>query len=433
MKAISRLITFLIVGGIIATGVIYLAKPHKDAEYIVIEYKDSIDPQKVIIRDYGLPIDSFYIIRGKVGRNQTLGSILHGYGVSYDTIQKLSDAAEGVFDLRKIRMGNPYKLFTSRDTCHRVVYFVYEHNPVHYVMFSIRDSIYVSTQEKEVRLSSREASGIIRSSLWNTMIDSDLDPMLAFELSEIYAWSIDFFGLQAGDGFKVCYEEQFVDSNYIGLGKIKGAVFYHAGEEFFAVPFIQDSVETFYDKNGNSLRKAFLKAPLRYSRISSRYSQNRMHPVLKYRRPHLGVDYAAPVGTPIQAIGDGKIIKKGYTRGNGNWIKIQHNSVYATAYIHLSRYEPGIEVGSYVRQGDIIGYVGATGLATGPHLDFRFYKNGYPVDPLKVEAPPVEPIHEQNKESYDSALRATIEILSRIPMPEIEATDPVNPLAGINP
>ena len=238
--------------------------------------------------------------------------------------------------------------------------------------------------------------------------------MLAFELSEIYAWSIDFFGLQEGDAFRVFYDEQYVDSNYLGLGKIRGAVFYHAGEDFYAVPFVQDSVESYFDQEGNSLRKAFLKAPLRFSRISSRYSHSRLHPILKVRRPHLGVDYAAPVGTPVHAVGDGKIISAGYTKGNGNWIKIQHNSVYATAYLHLSRYGRGIRTGAYVKQGDVIGYVGATGLATGPHLDFRFYKNGYPIDPLKVKAPPVEPVKPENRHVYDSVLWLTMERLNRI-------------------
>jgi murein DD-endopeptidase MepM/ murein hydrolase activator NlpD len=341
-------------------------------------------------------------------------------------------ASSGVFDLRKIRMGNPYKVFCTTDTMHRVMHFIYEHTPVDYVMFSLDDSILVSRQEKQVRVQTKEASGVISSSLWNTMLDNELDPMLAFELSEIYAWSIDFFGLQEGDGFKVFYEEHYVDSNYIGLGKIHGAVFYHATEEFYAMPFVQDSIESFYDQEGNSLRKAFLKAPLRYSRISSRYSHSRFHPILKYRRPHLGVDYAAPIGTPVLAIGDGKVVKKGYAKGNGNWLKIQHNSVYATAYLHLSRYGKGIQTGSYVKQGDVIGYVGSTGLSTGPHLDFRFYKNGYPVDPLKVKAPPVKPVAEENRTVYDSLLQITVDRLAGIPMPDSSGTvsSGGSPLAG---
>jgi murein DD-endopeptidase MepM/ murein hydrolase activator NlpD len=418
VRAISRLIPILIVGGLIALGVIFLGKHPKDHGRILIEYHDTATEEVIIAREYGLAIDSFHIIRGKIRRDQTLGSLLNSYGVSHDTIHRLSMASTDVFDLRKIRMGNPYKIFCSRDTNHRVLHFVYEHTPVDYVMFSLEDSILVSRQEKEVIQKERKISGVISSSLWNTMLDNDIDPMLAFELSEIYAWSIDFFGLQEGDGFKVHYDEQFVDTTYIGLGRIHGVVFYHANEEFYAVPFVQDSVESFFDQEGNSLRKAFLKAPLRFSRISSRYSNSRLHPILKIRRPHLGVDYAAPIGTPVLAVGDGKIIKTGYTRGNGNWLKIQHNSVYATAYLHLSRYGKGIKSGTYVKQGDIIGYVGSTGLSTGPHLDFRFYKNGYPVDPLKVEAPPVNPVSEENRMKYDSILNLAIKELQGIMMPD---------------
>jgi len=423
VRGISRLILLLIFGGLITVVVIFLTRHPKNPEFIVVEYSDSLNNETLVIREYGMAIDSFHIITGKVGRNQTLGTILNRYGVPQDIIHKLDIASAGVFDLRKIRMGNPYKVFCSMDTAHRVLHFVYEHTPVDYVMFSLDDSIRVSRQEKEVVLHEREASGIITSSLWNTMIDNDIDPMLAFELSEIYAWSIDFFGLQEGDGFKVYYDEQFVDTNYIGLGKIHGAVFYHASEEFYAVPFIQDSLESYYDQEGNSLRKAFLKAPLRFSRISSRYSHSRLHPILIIRRPHLGVDYAAPVGTPVHAIGDGKVVKKGYTKGNGNWIRIQHNSVYATAYLHLSRYGKGISTGSYVKQGDVLGYVGSTGLSTGPHLDFRFYKNGYPVDPLKVKAPPVKPIKDENRIRYDSLLMLSINRLNGIAMSDSSGTD----------
>ena len=318
----------------------------------------------------------------------------------------------------RLMVNTPHKMFCSRDSLDQAKFFVYEHTPVNYVLFSLSDSVYIICQEKEITLKGRERSGIITSSLWNTMLENDLDPMLAFELSEIYAWSIDFFGLQEGDGFKVFFDEQYVDTGYIGLGEIHGAVFNHAGNEFYAIPFVQDSVESYFDLDGQSLRKAFLKAPLRFSRISSRYSHSRLHPILKIRRPHLGVDYAAPVGTPVHAIGDGKIIQTGYTKGNGNWIKIRHNSTYTTAYIHLSRFGQGIRQGVNVNQGDIIGYVGSTGLSTGPHLDFRFYKNGSPVDPLKVEAPPVEPIREENIAAYDSVKAQVLARIAKIQIPD---------------
>ena len=244
------------------------------------------------------------------------------------------------------------------------------------------------------------------------MLASEADPMLAIELSEIFAWSIDFFGIQQGDQYKVVYEESYVDSISIGINRIIGAWIFHNQTDFWGIPFVQDGTRSFFDEKGNSLRKAFLKAPLRFSRISSGFSHSRMHPVLKIRRPHHGVDYAAPTGTPVHTVGDGVVSRKGYQKsGGGNYVTIKHNSVYSTTYMHLSRYGKGIKQGVYVKQGDVIGYVGSTGLATGPHLDFRFYKNGSAVNPLKVEAPPVEPIHEENLTDYGMIRTVTMAML----------------------
>jgi murein DD-endopeptidase MepM/ murein hydrolase activator NlpD len=223
---------------------------------------------------------------------------------------------------------------------------------------------------------------------------------------------VDFFGLQKGDSYKVVYEESFIDEKSLGVGKIYGAQFTWTGKTTTAVPLIQEDKETFFDCDGNSLRKAFLKAPLQFSRISSRYSSSRFHPILRIRRPHFGVDYAAPVGTPVLAIGDGKIISAGIENGSGKMVKIVHNSVYTTAYLHLSRFGSGVFPGAFVKQGDIIGYVGSSGLSTGPHLDFRFYKNGSPVDPLSIEAPSVEPVSEDNKARFEKNKIVVLSLLS---------------------
>ena len=393
---------------------------------ILVEYPDSLKPPPVVIREYGLPVDSFTIHTGIIQRNQNLSDLLMHYGVSRKMIHEIATVHRDVFDLRKIRYGKPYKVFCTRDTSETVQYFVYEHTPVEYVMVGLKDSIYVSRSEKEVTVKESVAGGSIYSSLWMTMKENDLDPMIAIELSEIYAWNIDFFGIQEGDKFKVIYNQHYVDSQYIGLGAILGACFYHAGHDFYAIPFVQDSVRTFFDQDGNSLRRAFLKAPLRYSRISSGYSWSRLHPILKIRRPHLGVDYAAPVGTPVHAIGDGKIIETSYKKSNGRMVKIRHNSVYTTAYLHLSSYGKGIRNGAWVNQGDVIGYVGSTGLSTGPHLDFRFYKNGSPVDPLKVEAPPVEPVKEENLVRFDSVKAIIMNRLDEIVVKDTAAVDSVS-------
>ena len=238
-----------------------------------------------------------------------------------------------------------------------------------------------------------------------------LHPSLVAGLSDIYAWSIDFFGLQKGDSFKVIYEEMSIDDKPLGVWKNLWRSFTGSGTTIHAIPFIQDSTESFFDSGGNSLRKAFLKAPLQYSRVSSRFSGSRLHPILRIRRPHHGVDYAAPIGTPVHAVGDGRVTQATYQSGSGRMVRIVHNSVYSTAYLHLSRFGAGIAPGVYVKQGDVIGYVGSSGLSTGPHLDFRFYMNGTPVDPLKVEAPPVEPISPDNMAAFDKTKTVVLSLL----------------------
>lgn len=366
------------------------------------------------ITEYGLPVDSFVIISGTIEKDQTLSGLLSELHVPAVKIDQVVRGSVGIFDLRKIGAGRPYKLFSTRDSCQSPKYFIYEHTPVNYLFVDLEDSVKITYAEKDISIKTREGCGVITSSLWEAMLAQQLDPMLAIELSEIYAWSIDFFGLAQGDSFKLIFDEQYVDTLYLGPGKIHGAFFHHAGQDFYAIPFVQDNVESYFDQEGNSLRRAFLKTPLLFSRVSSRYSHSRMHPILKIRRPHLGVDYAAAAGTPVYAIGDGEIIESSNQKNSGNMLKIRHNSVYTTAYLHLSRFASGIRKGVTVKQGDLIGYVGSSGLSTGPHLDFRFYKNGYPVDPLKVYAPPVEPILDTNRTAFYSASVLVISALNKI-------------------
>lgn len=349
---------------------------------------------------FGINTDTLRIFTGRIRRNQFLSDIVSNYGISYNEIDQLSRNSGDILNVRNMKAGSPYTIMTgTRDTT-RALYMVYEHDPVNYYILDFADSLHIRKGVRSTTSKLQYSSGTIETSLWNSMVESGVNPSLAVELSEIYAWTIDFFGLQANDRYKVIYEEAFVDSVSTGISKIYGAWFEHAGTEFYAIPMIQDSTEAYYDIDGNSLRKAFLKAPLRFSRISSRFSNNRMHPVLRIRRPHHGVDYAAPIGTPVYSIGDGRITMSEYQSGSGRIVKVKHNSVYSTAYMHLSRFGPGITVGKYVKQGDIVGYVGASGVSTGPHLDFRFYKNGAAVDPLKVEAPPVEPVRDENREKF---------------------------------
>jgi len=363
---------------------------------------------------HGIPIDSYNIVTGRIRNNQFIAEILASYGVSWDTIEQLLRKNSEVFDPRKIRTGSEYSVLITKDTLSEADYFIYDHDSMISYIFSLRDSLTIRKHTAEVKKILRFSSGTITTSLWEATVEKNLNPNLSAELSEMYAWTIDFFGLQRGDRFKVIYEEEFIGDKSVGISKVHSALFEHAGTEIYAIPFIQDSIQSFYDTTGASLRKAFLKAPLRFSRISSRFSGARMHPVLKIVRPHHGVDYSAPIGIPVVSIGDGRVTEAGYENGSGRIVRITHNSIYSTAYLHLSRFGEGIRAGAYVKQGQIIGYVGSSGLSTGPHLDFRFYKGGYAVDPLKVEAPPVEPVAPEALELFRKVSYGYIDLLATI-------------------
>lgn len=351
--------------------------------------------------EYGIVVDSLVIYRDKIKRNQFLADILLKYGVDYSDIDIAARRAKPVFDVRHIRAGKHYSVLCKNDSSEKVQYFVYEQSPISYIVFDFRDSIHIHKGRKEVITKRMHVSGSISSSLWNAIVEADADPNLANELSEIFAWTVDFFGVQKKDAFNVIYEELYVEDQKVGLGKVLAATFQHAGEVQFAFYFVQDSVGDYFDEKGGSLRRTFLKAPLRFKRISSRYSTSRLHPVLKYRRPHLGVDYAAAVGTPVHTVGDGVVDRIWRSREGGRQIRIKHNGTYSTAYLHLSGYAKGIKTGKKLKQGDVIAYVGKSGLVTGPHLDFRFYRNGKAIDPLKVKSPAVHPVDSMYRMQFE--------------------------------
>ncbi len=354
---------------------------------------------------YGIVIDSMQVFSDHVKKNQFLSDILLAYNVDYQKIDELAKRSRPIFDVRRIRAGNRYSVLCSIDSVPKVNYFVYESSPTEYIVYDLRDSVHVHKGEKEIIRRLQSASGVIESSLWNAMVDHGTDPNLANELSEIYAWAIDFFGIQKGDAYKVIYEGLYVEDEYIGIGTVQAAVFRHAGHDYQAYYFAADSVADYFDEEANSMRRTFLKAPLRFKRISSRFSHSRMHPVLKKRMPHTGIDYAASTGTPVVTVGDGIVTFARYKGPNGNMVKVKHNGTYTTAYLHLSKFGKGIKEGIRVRQGDVIGYVGSTGRSTGPHLDFRFYRNGQPVDPLKVQSPPAEPVDSTYLDAYRALVR----------------------------
>lgn len=350
---------------------------------------------------FGIPIDSYTIEKEKVKKNQNLADILLNQNISYARIAQLVEVAKPIFDVRRIKAGNTYYLFKDTDSLNTLRYFAYEKNRVEYVVFDLNDTIAAMAGEKEVVRILDTVSGVVNSSLWNAMVDANANPELANELSDIYSWTIDFFGIQKGDSFRVFYEQLVVDQDTFGIGEVYAAQIHHMGSDYNAYYFAQDSVSEYFDEEGKSLRKTFLKAPLKFKRVSSRFSNSRMHPVLKIRRPHHGVDYAAASGTPVHTIGDGVVVKKAYQKnGGGNYLTIKHNGTYSTTYMHLKGYAKGISVGKKLKQGDLIGYVGQTGLASGPHLDFRVYKNGQAIDPLKLKSPSALPVDTANMKAF---------------------------------
>ena len=365
----------------------------------------------------GVVRDSLVLYQGIVKANQSLSEILLKFNVSYAEIDRIAKKSKDIFDVRKFVTGKNYLVFYTNDSLEQVESFIYEIDAANYVVYTIGDSLRIYRDRKEVEIRIRTASGVINSSLWQTIVDNDIDFTLPMELSEIYAWAIDFYRIQKGDNFKVIYEEKYVDDVKIGIGKVICAYFNHYGEDYYAIHFEQGDAADYFDENAKSLRRAFLKAPLKYSRISSKFSRRRFHPVQKRYKAHLGTDYAAPKGTPIMTTGDGVIIKAGYSRGNGNYVKVKHNSVYSTQYLHMSKINSGIRKGARVRQGDVIGYVGSTGLATGPHVCYRFWKNGAQVDALRVSIPPSLPVDEKYLESYKKVKAEMISKLDSIADP----------------
>lgn len=349
---------------------------------------------------YGFPVDSFLVEESEVKNGESLSIILNRYGASAGLIHQIAQAAKGTFDVRGIRPGKKYLvLSTTQDQPLR--YWIYEQDAVVYFVIDLTgEQPKIEKYEKPVEVVVRSLGGVINSSLFKTVLDAGASQELAVRLAGVFDWTVDFFSIQKGDYFRVVYEEKLVEGEPYGMGKILAAEFNHRKKPNFAILWDNGKPNQYYNENAESMRKRYLKAPLEYRRISSKFSMRRFHPVLKTNRPHLGVDYAAPTGTPIRAIGDGTVLEAGYKGGNGNWVKIKHNARHATGYLHMSKIAPGIRPGVRVSQGQLIGYVGSTGLATGPHLCFRFWENGKQVNPLTVQTPPADPMPAAEKPGY---------------------------------
>ncbi|AEW02735.1 peptidase M23 [Niastella koreensis] len=346
----------------------------------------------VVPRRFGLALDSFNVSESIIQKNEYLTSILELYNVDSNTIKNLQSKSKYVYDVRKMKAGSQYTVFSTKDTLHKVCYFVYQPNAIDYVMYDLTDSVKVVTGKRQVTARLETASGIINGSLYETFQKSGTDPALAMKLADLYAYTVDFYSIHDGDYFKVLYEQRYIKDEPVETGAIQSAVFSHNGEKFYAFYYKPDSTDAgdYYDEKGKSLRTLFLKAPLKFSHITSGYSLRRFHPVQKRWKTHLGTDYAAPEGTPIISTGDGVVIEAEYNNNNGNFVKIKHDDTYTTQYLHMIR--QAVRAGQSVRQGQVIGYVGSTGLATGPHVCYRFWKNGKQVNPLQQTFPPSIPL-----------------------------------------
>jgi murein DD-endopeptidase MepM/ murein hydrolase activator NlpD len=360
-----------------------------------------IEPEEV--EEYGFVLNDFKVVRDTVRPGDTFGGILDGYGVTPDKVYEVATKFKDSFDVRRMVAGKPYVVLQARDSVNTAQVFIYEKTRVDYVVVDFRDSITTYNKRRPVYFIEKEASGVINSSLYETMLENDLSPLMSDRLASIYAWTVNFFAIQEGDRFKVIYTEKFIkDSISAGLHDIKAAYFEHKGRPIYAFYYDgegQAVVPDYYDEKADNLRRAFLSAPVKFSRISSRYNLKRR---IKYYgnriRPHKGTDFAASVGTPILATADGTVTKSERRGGNGNYVKIRHNNTYETQYLHMKK--RNVRVGDFVRQGDVIGWVGMTGNTSGPHVCYRFWKNGKQVDPFKEDLPKSEPLPAELQPAY---------------------------------
>ena len=350
----------------------------------------------------GFSLKNFQIDSSNVKKGESFSEILQNLNVSYEKIHKIGEEFKSVYDIRRIYPGDKYYILKTKDSS----YFsklIYQHSLTENVVMSFLDTLNVELINKPLEIRIHQKAGTINSSLWQSFIDNNLTPALVSKVANLYSWTIDFFDIQKNDNYKIIYEAKYVDNKFIGVGNIKAILFNHKGKDFYAFRYHSQSkkVESYYNEQGESMQRALLSAPLKYVRISSKFSHSRLHPIKKIYRPHYGVDYAAPPGTDVVSTGDGKIIFAARSGGAGKMIKIKHAfGNIETKYLHLLKFEKGIKVGKYVEQGQKIGEVGSTGLSTGPHLDYRVYINGKPQNPLKLNVPSKDPIPKSLKSKY---------------------------------
>jgi len=389
--------------GTIIALVLLSACKNNEIKKTTVEVLKPKQEKKIITKQYGFNLDNFKVHKDTVKNGDSFGELMLQNHVEYPKIAKISQDYKDTFDVRKIRIGKPYIILKAKDTTEAAQVFIYENDVINYTVVDLRDSVTAYKEKKEVKYVEREASGIIETSLSEAILKQGIDYNVTNNLSEVYAWTIDFFRLQKGDNFKVIYKEKYInDSIYAGAEPIESAFFEHNGKPIYAFAYKNDSlkhIEDYFDENANNLRRTFLKAPVKFSRISSKYNLKRRIKYYGYKlRPHKGTDYAAAIGTPIIATADGTVTESARRGGNGKYVKIRHNGTYSTQYLHMKN--QNVKKGEFVRQGDVIGWIGMTGNTGGPHVCYRFWKNGRQVDPLKEKLPQAEPLAESLREDY---------------------------------
>ncbi len=368
---------------------------------------------------YGFALDTFHVVKDTIREGEFLAELLLPHKVDYQKIDQLARNVKDTFAVTKLRANKEY-IILSRDTAEGADYFIYEPNVYSYVIYDVKDSLDAKVMYHPISTTVKEAAGSIESSLWLTMQSYGFPTDLIDKMEGVLQWSLDFYHIQNGDKFKLIYEENTIDGKYAGIGKVLGAYFKNYDNEYYGIYYENGKIKGYYDEAGRPMKSPFLKSPIKYSyRISSSFNLRRFHPVLKRRRPHLGTDYAAARGTPIIAVANGVVTKRGYGKGNGNYIKIKHDKTYATQYLHMSKFAKGVTKGVQVKQGQTIGYVGSTGLATGPHVCFRFWKNGRQVNHRRLKLPNPEPMPEKEKPLYEPIRNEMVNQLNAIGYPPV--------------
>ena len=386
----------------------------------IVEPQVEEEPEKL----YGFTKKDYIVVQDTVEYGDFFGKIMDKHHVTpqkvYQITQQIPDT---LFDAKKLNVGNAYTLLKSKDSLEKTKVFIYEHDLANYSKVYLGDSIYAEREKKPIDIRQRIATGTIDYSLSAAIESAKIDYALTNKMADVYQWTIDFFNLRKGDRFKIIFNEKYIDDTiYAGIKNVEAVLFEHRDRNFYAFEFMTDSVNKrteYFDEEAHNLRKFFLKAPLNYSRISSRYQKRRYHPVQKRVKAHKGTDYAASRGTPIWSTADGVVTRSSYTSGNGKYVKIRHTRKYSTQYLHMSR--RAVRKGQYVKQGDIIGYVGSTGLATGPHVCYRFWVNGRQVDPYKQDLPDAEPMADSLKPKYLDFIAPIKRRLDSIPYQEEDA------------